>query len=83
MMPARSLPFYLQARLKAALTDVATLARHKDLEDVFAYDLFNAREAVQDALDTGSSAAAEQALHDIRTLWALLRGTPEHPAPRP
>lgn len=75
-MTANQLPVHIQVRLKEALADVEKLAGDKRLEDAFAYELFAARDAVHEAIHTASSASAEQALHHIRTLWALLRGTP-------
>ena len=80
-MTANQLPVHIQVRLKAALADVEKLARDKRLEDAFAYELLAARDAVHEATRTANTASAEQALHDVRTLWALLRGTPAQADP--
>ena len=72
-----SVPFYLSAQLKSALTELRELATQKGLQQVFQIELFSVERDVTEALANDDLEAASRAQQRLRALEALIRSTPE------
>lgn len=70
-----TVPYYIRARLRAALDDVAALAAEKGLGEAFSKDIDGVRCAVEGAIEANDPEAAARVLAELRVLWGLPRGS--------